>query len=270
MTTNAPIFLPDGSPFRLAAVVFDFDGTLTAPGALDFEVVRAAVGCPSGVGLLEYLESLDDAAERAGKEIILEEAEMLAAGRGRPNEGAEDLVALLRSQRVPMAVISRNRREPVERALAFFTAIDCHDFALVVTRESGLGAKPLPDGVLHVAAELGVDPGEVLLIGDHAYDIEAGRRAGTLTMFLRNDPGEGAPDPGAAGAQASGAPAVAGPRGPISRWPTCARPLVSSATVCLCPRGNCPRTSSRRASANWARTIPRFWSAPAWGKTPLP
>ncbi len=62
------------------------------------------------------------------------------------------------------------------------------DFALIVTRDLGLGPKPLPDGVLHIAAELGVDPGTILLIGDHAYDIEAGRRAGTLTMYLQNDP----------------------------------------------------------------------------------
>ncbi len=190
MSANVPTFLPDGSPFRLSAVVFDFDGTLTAPGALDFEAVRGALGCPSGTGLLEYLESISDAEERGRKEAVLEEAELLAAEKGRPNAGAEELVAFLRSQHVPMAIISRNGWAPVERALALFAGIDQGDFGLIVTRDLGLGPKPRPDGVLHVAAELGVEPAGILLIGDHAYDIEAGRRAGTLTMFLSNDPAE--------------------------------------------------------------------------------
>jgi FMN phosphatase YigB (HAD superfamily) len=34
---------------------------------------------------------------------------------------------------------------------------------------------------------MGLRAEETLLIGDHAYDIEAGRAAGTMTMFLRND-----------------------------------------------------------------------------------
>ena len=188
MTTRTPPFLPDGSPFRLSAVLFDFDGTLTEPGDFDFEAIRSAVGCPSGVGLLEYLEAVEDADERSRKEAILEEAEALAAEKGRPNQGAEELVALLRSQRVPMAVITRNRLASLERAFTRLNGIGESDFALIVTRDLGLGPKPLPDGVLHIAAELGVDPGTILLIGDHAYDIEAGRRAGTLTMYLQNDP----------------------------------------------------------------------------------
>lgn len=190
MISRPPYFLAGGRPFRLSAVVFDFDGTLTAPGALDFEAIRSAVGCPSGIGLLEHLESLDDAEERARKEAVLEAAEIAAAERVFPNEGAAELVSFLRSSRVPMAIISRNRREPVERSFAFLPGIEQSDFVLIVTRDQGLSPKPLPDGVLHVAATMGLDPAEVLLIGDHAYDIEAGRRAGTLTMYLHNDPQE--------------------------------------------------------------------------------
>jgi len=53
-------YLPDGRPFRLAAVVFDFDGTLTEPGALDFAAIHEAVGCPRDIGLLEYFAEFAD------------------------------------------------------------------------------------------------------------------------------------------------------------------------------------------------------------------
>ena len=36
-----------------------------------------------------------------------------------------------------------------------------------------------------------MEVGTLLLIGDHAFDIEAGARAGALTMFLENGLGTG-------------------------------------------------------------------------------
>lgn len=176
---------------RIAAVVFDFDGTLTQPGAIDFAAIHKAVGCPKGMGLLEFLAAIDDPEKRLRKEAVLMDAEMQAAARCRPNEGAKELVALLREASIPMAIITRNRREAVERALLSLEGIREDDFACVVTRDLPLSPKPSPEGVTHVARELGVDVKELLLIGDHAFDIEAGSRAGALTMFLRNHPTRG-------------------------------------------------------------------------------
>lgn len=181
-------------PFRLAGVVFDFDGTLTRPGHLDFDAIRELVGCPRGEGLLEYLGGIKDPEERRRKEAILEGAESVAAERGVPNEGAEELVAFLRSQGVPMAIITRNRRGPVEKSLKGFKGIDLTDFAALITRDFFLDAKPSPDGVLHIAQQLGVEARDLLLIGDHAFDVEAGRNAGALTMFLCNEPRDAPPE----------------------------------------------------------------------------
>jgi hydrogenase expression/formation protein HypE len=172
-------------------VVFDFDGTLTQPGAIDFAAIHKTVGCPKGRGLLEFLAAIDDPQERARKEAVLVDAEMRAAEHCRPNEGARELVALLREAKIPMAIITRNRQEAVERALLNFEGVRSDDFACMVSRDLPLSPKPSPEGVLHVARELGVEAKELLLIGDHAFDIEAGVRAGTLTMFLRNHPTEG-------------------------------------------------------------------------------
>lgn len=190
-------YLRDGIPFRVAAVVFDFDGTLTKPGAIDFAAIHEAVGCPRDIGLLEYLSDIADPAERRRKEGILAAAEMEAAARCRANEGAEELVAFLRDSGIPMAIITRNRREAVDRAALNLPGIDPTDFAVIVTRELPLNPKPFPDGVKFVADELGVDAARMLMIGDHAFDVEAGRRAGALTMFLQNDPSEPHPDGGA-------------------------------------------------------------------------
>jgi len=167
-------------------VLFDFDGTLTRPGEIDFAAVHRAVRCPREVGLLEFLGSIEDPGERRRKEEVLIVAEMEAAERCRANEGARELVAFLRAKGIPMAIITRNRREAVERSLAKIEDIHVEDFAVVVTRDVSLSPKPFPDGVLYVARELGVAPRDLLVVGDHSFDIEAGRRAGAITMYLRN------------------------------------------------------------------------------------
>ncbi len=207
-------FLPDGSPFRISAVLFDFDGTLTEPGLLDFAAIRRATGCPPEQGLLEYLDSLEDREERGRREALLVEAEMEAAERAVPAQGAEAVIAYLRERDVPLAIITRNAEAMVRRSLERLGIIRWEDFSVVVTRDAPLSPKPFPDGVLYVAEQLGIPVGELLVVGDHAMDIEAGRKAGALTMFLRHELGHGpaaAPGPTAApGAGPSGAHFVVG------------------------------------------------------------
>ena len=53
--------MPTSKPFRAKAVLFDFDGTLTAPGALDFRVIKKEIGCPQDMPVLEFIEELKDA-----------------------------------------------------------------------------------------------------------------------------------------------------------------------------------------------------------------
>ena len=186
-TVRVP-YLAGGRPFKLAGVIFDFDGTLTEPGALDFAALHAAVGCPREIGLLEFLAQLTDPEARAAKEAILLDAEVEAAERCRPNEGAAELVAFLRENRVPMAIITRNSRLAVDVAFEHMPEIDEDWFGAVLTRDLPVNPKPFPDGVRLAAERLGVAEDTLLMVGDHDFDIEAGRRAGTMTMFLRNTP----------------------------------------------------------------------------------
>ena len=177
-------------PFRVAAVLFDFDGTLTVPEALDFAAVRSAVGCPPGMGLLEYLAGVDDVRERRAKEAILEAMEVEAAEQTRENAGATELVQYLHRLGVPLGIITRNTRESIDRSLAKLPGIGADLFHVIVTRDLPLNPKPQPDGVLYAAEQLGVDVGELLVVGDFSFDIEAGKRAGALAMYLHNDPNE--------------------------------------------------------------------------------
>ncbi|HSL95536.1 MAG TPA: hypothetical protein VLA35_06435, partial [Thermoleophilia bacterium] len=66
-------------PFRLEAVLFDFDGTLTAPGELDFGAIKRALGCPPDRFVLEWALELESAEERERALAALERFELEAA-----------------------------------------------------------------------------------------------------------------------------------------------------------------------------------------------
>ncbi|NLE22681.1 MAG: HAD-IA family hydrolase [Actinobacteria bacterium] len=174
-------------PFRLRAVLFDFDGTLTHPGALDFAAIKREVGCPPDQFVLEWILSLEDGRRRAAATLALERFEIAAAQASAPNEGAEDLVPWLREQGLRIGVLTRNGRSAVDRALQRFTALSPADFDVIVTRDDAhLAPKPAPDGVLHAAATMGVEPHETLVVGDYLLDAQAGRAAGAVTAHLVN------------------------------------------------------------------------------------
>ncbi|GAB4255729.1 MAG: hypothetical protein Kow00122_13950 [Thermoleophilia bacterium] len=170
--------------YRIDAVIFDFDGTLTRPGALDFEAIRQALGCPPGEPILEFLAGLPPEA-RAQGHTLLEAFEAEAAAASLPNDGAVETVRRLRASGVRVGIISRNSRRSIERGLANFGGLTLEDFDVVVSRDVPVRPKPAPDG-LHLAAEtLGLDVGRLLVVGDRPEDVEAGRAAGALTALLR-------------------------------------------------------------------------------------
>jgi HAD superfamily hydrolase (TIGR01509 family) len=171
-------------PGPIAAVLFDFDGTLTLPGAIPFDLIKRLIRCPDAIPILEYIASLPSPAEARAATAVLEEHELAAARRSRPREGAEDLLLALAARGLPLGILSRNSRASIEEALRHFTRVTLALFAVVLTREDVTRHKPDPEGVLLAAERLGVSPDRLLVVGDYIFDIQAGQAAGARTAFL--------------------------------------------------------------------------------------
>jgi len=169
----------------IRAVLFDFDGTLTAPGAIDFQAIRLHLRCPPDQPVLEYIDRLDPK-DRHRAFRILEAMELEAARRSRPNTGALELLQWLKHVRIPFGLLTRNGPDSVPLTLAAFKSVSIRDFRVILTRAEA-PPKPDPAGVLLAAARLCVDPREILFVGDYRFDVIAGHRAGALTVFLGND-----------------------------------------------------------------------------------
>jgi hydrogenase expression/formation protein HypE len=168
----------------IKGVLFDFDGTLTLPGAPDFPAIKRVLGCPLEHPILEFI-ALQPPDRRPGLVKILEEHEDLAAVSSLPNRGAESCLQVLKGKQMPMGILTRNSLRSVRRALEQFECIAIEDFVAVVTREISL-PKPHPQGVLEAARQMGLVPAELAVVGDFRFDVVSGKRAGAVTILLTN------------------------------------------------------------------------------------
>lgn len=179
----------------IRAVLFDFDGTLTLPGSIDFAGIKKAIGCPGDEPILEFIENRPSVADQRRAWLVLEQFENEAARHSHPNAGAEDLLQFLKRRRIRCGILTRNRRVSVETALKNFTRVGLADFYVIITREHVERPKPDPEGILLAARRLRVPTGALLMVGDYRYDIEAGQRAGAPTVFLKSHLTTRLPDP---------------------------------------------------------------------------
>jgi HAD superfamily hydrolase (TIGR01509 family) len=170
---------------RIRGVLFDLDGTLTGPGAIDFAAIKRELRCPDEAAILEYLDTLPSV-EKSGLMKILEQREEEAARASVPNEGAEECLLALKRKGIPFGILTRNSMSSVCLALEKFEGIRPEDFAALITRDDSL-PKPHPDGVLQAARRMGITVSELMVVGDFRFDVLAGKAAGAFTVLLRNE-----------------------------------------------------------------------------------
>jgi HAD superfamily hydrolase (TIGR01509 family) len=159
-----------------AAVLFDMDGTLTAP-LIDFDAIRRDMGIGPGP-ILEAMDRMS-ASDRATADAVLFRHEADAAERSTLNPGCRELLAWLAEVDMPVALVTRNTRRSVETVLRLHRLhID-----VCVTREDGR-FKPDPAPLRLACERLGVVPATAWMVGDGYHDIEAGLAAGMPTVWV--------------------------------------------------------------------------------------
>lgn len=82
--------------------------------------------------------------------------------------------------RFPLAVISARNRTGSE---AFLHQFSLHEyFQQIITAQTCAHTKPYPDPLLHAADQFGLQPSELLMVGDTTVDIVAARKAGAQSI----------------------------------------------------------------------------------------
>ncbi len=98
----------------------------------------------------------------------------------RPYQGIPEMLAALAARKTRMAVLSNKPHDATEqcvRELLRETRFDA-----VQGQRATIPKKPAPDGAVIVARTLGVEPGEILYLGDTATDMQTAVGAGMIPI----------------------------------------------------------------------------------------
>ncbi len=185
---------------RLRAVLFDMDGTLldTAPDfiavcqamlqarnlpAVDDQLIRDQIsgGARAMVAATFAMDIQADGFEALRLEF-LERYQQHCAVLSKPFDGMAELLTDIEQARLIWGVATN---KPVCFAAPIMQQLGLAErSAVLVCPDHVSRSKPDPEMLLLACQKIGVQPGEVLFVGDDARDIEAGRAAGCKTAAV--------------------------------------------------------------------------------------
>lgn len=185
---------------RLRAVLFDMDGTLldTAPDfiavcqamlqarnlpAVDDQLIRDQIsgGARAMVAATFAMDIQADDFEALRLEF-LERYQQHCAVLSKPFDGMAELLTDIEQARLIWGVATN---KPVCFAAPIMQQLGLAErSAVLVCPDHVSRSKPDPEMLLLACAKIGVQPGEVLFVGDDERDIEAGRAAGCKTAAV--------------------------------------------------------------------------------------
>lgn len=161
--------------------VFDMDGTLTL-AVHDFPAIKRALEIPEEDDILHHLAALP-AEEAASKRAWLLEHERELAYAATPAPGARELLHELRDRGCRLGVLTRNAHELALVTLQAVGMGDCFASEDILGRDEA-PPKPDPGGLLHLAKRWGVQPHELVMVGDYRFDLECAKAAGARSVLV--------------------------------------------------------------------------------------
>lgn len=186
---------------RYKAVCFDMDGTLLDT-KVDYQLMSDIIfdemvkmGVPDDVidrkegykfnidSGIRYLKSAgrEDEIYTIGLRIakVARDVEMERLDEARPFPKADLLLKAIHDKGLRTGVLTRGCREYADAALGICGVLDLLDGIVARDDFPESEAKPSPMAMKHMADALGVEPQEILYFGDHSFDYQCARDAGS-------------------------------------------------------------------------------------------
>ncbi len=163
----------------IKGVIFDMDGTITAP-YFEFDKIREEANI-GDADMLDYLRSVTGAEHERIQGLLLKFEERGVAN-AKLNKGARAVLNALVKRKLPTALLTRNTRKSVDGICGKLKV----KFDIEITREDG-PHKPAPEPIWQIAKRWGAKPDEVLMVGDYKWDALCAKNAGTPCAILLED-----------------------------------------------------------------------------------
>jgi HAD superfamily hydrolase (TIGR01509 family) len=184
-------------------VILDIDGTLVisndahAQGWVEafaafgydvkFEQVRPLIGMGGDQIVPKFAPGLSGK-EGKGKEIADRRKELIINKFGKnlaPAPGSRQLLLKIQDQGLRMIIATSATSEELEVLLKAAQVDDILNKDEAATSSDAKASKPDPDIVEAALSKLGMQPSDVVMLGDTPYDIESASKAGVAVIAFR-------------------------------------------------------------------------------------
>jgi len=183
---------------KIRAVMFDLDGTLldTAPDfiavvnallqenereELPHYMIRASVsnGSKAMVMMAFAIEEAHETFQPLRARLLELYTQHIAVFT-QPFPGIQELLNKLAEHNIPWGIATN---KPAAYTVPLMEQLNIQPApAIVICPDHVQDSKPHPESLFLAARELGCTPQEIIYIGDHARDIECGKRAESITI----------------------------------------------------------------------------------------
>ncbi len=169
------------------ALITDLDGTLVDL-KIDWDSLREKVR--KAMGWKHPLKPLGASIPQAARNeeeirtafLIVEEAELEAAERAKPNARLRRFLEKMKDRGIKLGLVTMQASRPARRALEKMGVLDLFD--VIITRDQSLNRK---EQILLALKKLEVDPKSCIFVGDMTWDVIAGKELGCLTVCVREE-----------------------------------------------------------------------------------
>lgn len=171
------------------AFLFDMDGTLIRM-KLDFKKMRAdledIIGNMEG-SILESISKIEDKKLRKKALEYIEDQEKEAADKSEIIDGSMECLKYLKERNIKIGIITRNNRESTLLSAKKTKILDFLD--VIISRDDVERVKPDSMHIEIALEKLNSDPKKSVVVGDHYFEIEAGKKMECLTVGLLSGSG---------------------------------------------------------------------------------
>ncbi|RKP37697.1 HAD-like domain-containing protein [Dimargaris cristalligena] len=150
--------------------------------------MKTTLNIPENQDTLGYIHSLSEPA-RSKAEAVIVEIENRALEEMQLQPGLPELLKYLTQQGIHKAILTRNNVNSVNHMADNLFPLpvpgEPHPFHFdpILTR-SFQPIKPDPAPLYHIAEQWGIQPEELMMVGDHADDLNCGNNAGAVSVLL--------------------------------------------------------------------------------------
>ncbi|MGD8883085.1 MAG: AIR synthase related protein, partial [Desulfobacterales bacterium] len=174
-------------PIHIKAILFQLLGTVVRQHQLAEKKLKADIGCPLETPLFDFIQNLPKPAKRKQILSILEDLELKAVAKSIPDAAFLETIPYLISKNLRLGILSTISAKASQHVLRHFKSISSADMEVIISRDQFWQHAPEANLSDIAAEKMDVAVENLLIVSSSTSEIQAGQKAGAITVLFDPD-----------------------------------------------------------------------------------